>query len=312
MTSLSSHQPVIPSASTSYADQVAATTFKRLHPSSYLRRFLDAAVREDARHLHQPRPVTISLGSISTAHGSCFVKLQNTVCIAAVKAEIAAPQLARPDEGYLVPNVELPALASTRFKPGPPGDEAQVVTDRLLTFLNTSSLLDRTTLNIETGAAVWSLYLDIAFISYDGNALDAAVLAAVGALRNVSLPKAVYHAETKETRQDPSGERSKLAIRGTPLCASFGVFEGTYLLSDPSAFESSLLTTHATIGFHSAPSPSSQPAELCYLWQSGSLRTAHPNQPNATTDRQNLDLCIQLAKKRCAELSASLLDAEAC
>jgi exosome complex RNA-binding protein Rrp42 (RNase PH superfamily) len=30
-----------------------------------------------------------------------------------------------------VPNLDLPALCSPRFKPGPPGDEAQVLSERL-------------------------------------------------------------------------------------------------------------------------------------------------------------------------------------
>ena len=32
---------------------------------------------------------------------------------------------------FLVPNVDLPAICSLRFKPGPPGEEAQVLSDRL-------------------------------------------------------------------------------------------------------------------------------------------------------------------------------------
>ena len=66
-----------------------------------------------------------------------------------MKAEISEPELDTPEEGFLgendfflknkfmdlflnaVPNIDLPALCSPRFKPGPPGDEAQVLSDRL-------------------------------------------------------------------------------------------------------------------------------------------------------------------------------------
>lgn len=32
---------------------------------------------------------------------------------------------------FLVPNLDLPAICSPRFKPGPPAEEAQVLSDRL-------------------------------------------------------------------------------------------------------------------------------------------------------------------------------------
>ena len=65
-----------------------------------------------------------------------------------MKAEIAEPELDREEEGFLgewlvvlsfllrhktpsVPNVDLPAMCSPKFKPGPPTEEAQVLSDRL-------------------------------------------------------------------------------------------------------------------------------------------------------------------------------------
>ena len=66
-----------------------------------------------------------------------------------MKAEIAEPELDKPKEGFLgtpsyppcvpralltspeVPNLDLPAICSPKFKPGPPTDEAQVLSDRL-------------------------------------------------------------------------------------------------------------------------------------------------------------------------------------
>lgn len=69
-----------------------------------------------------------------------------------MKAEIAEPELDREGEGFLgasyiscfffpfqalsnfiviVPNLDLPAMCSPKFKPGPPTEEAQVVSDRL-------------------------------------------------------------------------------------------------------------------------------------------------------------------------------------
>ena len=90
-------------------------------------------------------------GSISTADGSALVRLGSTTVVCGVKAEIAEPELDRPEDGFLgtsvlrtcsnlcthllrrypVPNLDLPAICSPKFKPGPPTDEAQVLSDRL-------------------------------------------------------------------------------------------------------------------------------------------------------------------------------------
>lgn len=76
----------------------------------------------------------------------------DTTMVCGIKAEIAEPSSAAPTHGYIgvylayrlekpyrygmqliatVPNIDLPALASSRFKPGPPGDEAQVYSNCL-------------------------------------------------------------------------------------------------------------------------------------------------------------------------------------
>jgi exosome complex RNA-binding protein Rrp42 (RNase PH superfamily) len=44
---------------------------------------------------------TVFLGSISTADGSALVRLGDTTIICGVKAEIAEPELDRPEEGFL-------------------------------------------------------------------------------------------------------------------------------------------------------------------------------------------------------------------
>lgn len=74
-------------------------------------------------------------GSISSAHGSALVRLGNTTVLCGVTAETAAPTLADPAAGYVVPNLDLPALCSPRFRPGPPGDEAQRVSAALKELL---------------------------------------------------------------------------------------------------------------------------------------------------------------------------------
>jgi exosome complex component RRP43 len=96
-------------------------------------------------------------------------------------------------------------MCSSKFRPGPPGDEAQVLSNRIRnialayaclplfsdgdadTLSRRSRLLPLHTLCIKPGKAVWVLYADIICINYDGNVTDAAVLALVAALRNSKL-----------------------------------------------------------------------------------------------------------------------------
>jgi exosome complex component RRP43 len=86
----------------------------------------------------------------------------NTTIVCGVKAEISEPELDRDGDGFLgiffwsprfyvhhfltrcslpgelVPNLDLPAMCSPKFKPGPPTEEAQVLSDRLNQVLTAS------------------------------------------------------------------------------------------------------------------------------------------------------------------------------
>ena len=69
-----------------------------------------------------------------------------TTIVCGIKAEIAEPNTSTPEDGFvgelfilhgkeskltIVPNVDLPAICSPKFKPGPPGDEAQTLSNWL-------------------------------------------------------------------------------------------------------------------------------------------------------------------------------------
>lgn len=148
-------------------EALKALTFQRLHPKAYLERFLAEHARPDGREPREWRDVSVNvgsclrdvvpavvlnmhtLGSISTADGSALVRLGDTTVVCGVKAEIAEPELDSPEDGFIgahsahyllescthcsktVPNLDLPAICSPKFRPGPPTDEAQVLSDRL-------------------------------------------------------------------------------------------------------------------------------------------------------------------------------------
>lgn len=256
-------------ASSIQSDSLRAQIFQRLHPHAYLDRFLIEGVRPDGRTPDEWRDVFINVGSISTADGSALVRIGGTTIVCGVKAEIAEPELDIPDQGFLVPNIDLPAICSPKFKPGPPSEEAQVLSERLNAALISAQLLPLTTLCIAPGRSVWCLYVDATCISYDGNVFDAALLAMVAALRNTTLPDATYNDEMGRTTCRSRTARHPLVLNEDRIVVglSFGVVPtpdippgldtgggkdgprtfGPTLLTDPTAFEEPLLARDFTV-----------------------------------------------------------------
>ncbi|KAK4686418.1 exosome complex component RRP43, partial [Tremellales sp. Uapishka_1] len=235
MAATMSQQPVastssIPESPTQPSAAAAAATFKRLHPTQYLSRFLAQGYRPDGREVLGWRDVSVNVGSISTSDGSSLVRMGDTTIVCGIKAEIAEPSMSTPTHGYLVPNVDLPALCSPKFKPGPPGDEAQTLSNQMNDLLVSAITIPPSSLCIEPGKAVWTLYIDAVCINYDGNAFDAVVLAVIAALRNTRLPKATYDPDTGRTlcsRED----MGSLELGRIPLSCSFGIFESQVFIS---------------------------------------------------------------------------------
>ncbi|RSH82145.1 hypothetical protein EHS25_006078 [Saitozyma podzolica] len=243
------------SSSIAAASSSSAEVFKRLHPASYLARFLTKGYRPDGRKLRGWRDVSVNVGSISTANGSALVRLGETTMVCGIKAEVAGPSSEQPRAGYIVPNIDLPALSSPRFKPGPPGDEAQMFSNWLNDLLVSSDTVPLEGLCICPGKAVWALYIDVVCINYDGNAFDAAVMAVMAALRNrydreltaiARLPGATYNDDSGQTICSRT-ETFPLQLGRTPLSCSFGIFQSSHLLPDPTSFETPLLPTTVTV-----------------------------------------------------------------
>ncbi|GAW06938.1 ribosomal protein S5 domain 2-type protein [Lentinula edodes] len=302
-------------------EALKAATFQRLHPQIYLERFLEEKIRPDGRSIaddenedtHAWRNVEVNVGSITTTSGSALVRLGNTTVVCGVKAEICEPELDNSDEGFLVPNVDLPALCSPKFKTGPPTEEAQVLSERLNEVLG-NGMIPLSSLCIYPGKSAWVLYVDATVINYDGNVFDAALLAMVCALKNVSLPHAEFNPELNRTictrpKSDSSKPARKLIIEEdlVPLSFSFGVFAGSYLLPDPTASEESLLDTTISIILNTR-------ARILALSQLGTGvdKSEAPGQGVAdishTREADTLARCISLAKKRQAVIMKKVYD----
>lgn len=182
----------------------------------------------------------------------------------------------------LVPNIELATGCSPAFLPGqPPTTLAQSLSTRIYSLLHSSRMVDDEDLRIwyqppnlseqdkmeddEESESVepevkafWTLYIDILFISLDGNPFDAAWAAVVSALRNVRLPKAHWDADREMILCDDEVSLSKrLTLRGLPVAVTSVVFKAKeqkrgddkkfWILADPDTFEEGLCDESITM-----------------------------------------------------------------
>ncbi|CAG8621860.1 9519_t:CDS:2 [Acaulospora morrowiae] len=254
-----------------------AETFRKIQPQEYLRRFTQKDIRPDGRELKQFRQTTINLGCITTTDGSSMVRIGNTTVICGIKAEVSVPNPNFPQKGYLVPNVDLAPMCSPKFKPGPPSEQAQV--------------LNLDTLCIHEGFAVWVLYADLVCVNYDGNVFDACVIGLITALSNVKLPEATFVEE--DGLVNATEERSiPLNISRLPYPATFAMFDGQYLLVDPTELEESIANELITI-------ICDESENICAVWKVGGV----------FCNSEYLKKCISIARERYAEISAIIEEA---
>ncbi|XP_053187786.1 exosome complex component RRP43 [Scomber japonicus] len=223
-----------------------AAGFKTAEPLEYHRSFLKENCRPDGRDLSEFRATTLNIGSISTADGSALVKVGNTTVICGIKAELTNPTVEAPGKGYIVPNVDLPPLCSSRFRPGPPGEQAQAASQFIADVIESSELIQTEDLCIERGKLCWVLYCDIMCLDYDGNLLDACIIALLGALKNTQLPEVTINTETSGPEVNLE-KRHGLQIHKHPVGASFCVFDDSILIVDPTAEEECLSTAQLTV-----------------------------------------------------------------
>ena len=181
----------------------------------------------------------------------------------------------------LVPNIELATGCSPAFMPGqPPSTLAQSLSTRVYSLLHSSrfvdgedlriwyqppDLSDQDQMEVEEPKTVepeikafWTLYIDILFISLDGNPFDAAWAAVASALGNVRLPKAQWDPDREIILCDDSvAESKKLRLHGMPIAVTSLVFRAKeqaqggdkkhWILMDPDTFEEGLCDESVTV-----------------------------------------------------------------
>ncbi|KAL2117891.1 hypothetical protein VTJ04DRAFT_7551 [Mycothermus thermophilus] len=198
------------------------------------------------------------------------------------------------DYDLLVPNIELATGSAPQFLPGvPPTTLAQTLSTRVYSLLHATKMVDVEDLRVwykpgkggggegngggdvemteesqegeleeepERVVAYWVLYIDLLFVSFDGNPFDVAWAAVVAALRDTQLPVARWDPD-REIIVCSAVEKRRLNIRGLPVASTAAVFlekelseSGTdaadgrhWLLMDPDRSEEALCREVVTV-----------------------------------------------------------------
>lgn len=214
-----------------------ADDFKNAQPKEYQRLFMKDNLRPDGRVTTACRPVKINTNTVQTSYGSSLVCLGETIVICGIKGKFSQPDIATPSSGSLVPNVSLPPLCNSKYRPGPPNSKATYISQKLADLYQ--DVIDLTTLCITSGKLVWCLYADIVCLNDDGNVLDAAVAAVTASLRTLRLPGVFVDEVNDMVLVDEAKERVRVEVKYSPVASTLAVFDGR-LLPDPTEFEESV------------------------------------------------------------------------
>ena len=137
--------------------------------------------------------------------------------------------------------MDLNPISNSKFKPGPPGDEAQSLSSTINDIILSSNLVDLKDLIIEPFKAVWVLYIDVICLDFDGNAFDAALLSIMTALKDCmvlfskmliyltydfigTLPTPTFDVDSEEVICSPT-QSQQLKLQKTLIPSTFGVFD---------------------------------------------------------------------------------------
>jgi len=264
--------------------------FKKVYPAEFYKKFLAKDVRPDGRSLSKIRKTSISVGSISSANGSAFVKIGHTSVVAGVIAQVGDPPSA--DETHIIVNVELSPLCSSRFVIGKPSEQAMVLGESLNSIVKNTGLLNSQDLLFTAEEAgdgrrvnlAWILAVDVYCLNDDGNLFDACLIALLAALSNVRLPLIksvrVLGSGYGITLPRKSKEFQGIRLLHHPIPTSFA-FIDHYTIADPTSSEESLSNGALTIIYNEF-------GECCSLTKSGI----------SILDNNKLSQCAEKAKKR--------------
>jgi exosome complex component RRP42 len=184
--------------------------------------------RPDGRAFDQFREISLETDIISTAEGSCMVRIGNTQILVAVKVLMGQPYPDSPDKGVLITSAELVPLASPEVESGPPMSnkkyiEIARVVDR---SIRESEMIDMTKMCVAPGKHVRMVFLDLHILDDAGNLIDGATMGALLALRTAHMSKVKVEGDEVVTLE----KTEPLPVGEAPLACSVAKVGDSFLV----------------------------------------------------------------------------------
>lgn len=275
--------------------------YERLYPRDALEATLGANARADGRPLGRARARACARGTAMRALGSALVKHGRTTALAGVRASVTAPDASAPESGFLDVRVEFAPQASGEARMGDGRARRDACAATVRDALRSAEVLGRELrdLCVERGNYVWRLMLDVVVLDDDGAAGDAALAAAVAALRDCVLPETAVTrgklviGESGAVDADGVRKGTPLNVRSTPVCLTTALF-GEYLLVDPTRREEALCECEVSV----------------VLTEDGMLRGVFKSGGEVEATEEILMKCIAAARLHYAASAKVILDEE--
>lgn len=198
--------------------------------------------RLDERGLNDHREVQIEVGIIERAEGSARVRLGKTEVMVGIKIELGEPFPDVPNEGVLTVNAELVPLASPKFEPGPPNENAIELARVVDRGIRESKAISLEKLCVTPGKKVFVVFVDVYVLNDDGNLIDASAMAALAALVNTKI----FNYEIKDGEVEIKPGYTQLPIVDYPIAVTFAKINDK-LVADPWLVEEQVMDARLTI-----------------------------------------------------------------
>jgi len=198
--------------------------------------------RIDGRGPLDHRALTIMLGTVEKANGSAQVYLGKTRILAGVKIQTGTPFEDTPNEGILTVNAEFVPLAYPTFETGPPDEDSIELARVVDRGIRESKAIDLKKLCIDPGKKVFVVFVDIYILDHDGNLIDAAGMAALGALISATMQE--FDFKDGEIRYKDS--KMPLPMLNYPVPVT-SVKVGNSIVVDPCLEEEQVMSCRLTV-----------------------------------------------------------------
>ena len=178
--------------------------FRLIAPPTYLHQHLTqpTPVRPCGRTPSESRPTTLTVGSLSHAHGSAVVRAGDTAAVCGVRGEVLTLEAGDDPSsfetyrkgrragagvrvggstassggagwgGLIVPNIEMSTGCSKNYPLGPPGDFAQMLAQRINDLIEATKIVDLKSLRIYKDDGSASGETATAATAAEGEAMD--------------------------------------------------------------------------------------------------------------------------------------------